>query len=205
MTGGYYGLATELGFVPRYTKENLVFSGLASDGVIIQDSREQQPLRLSCLVRKEALEVGDYALAPPNDLGIRIERKSLPDFCGTMSGRKVEYANKKKQNRIDSSLERFDRELARAKEANLYVVMMVESDINDAQSIGYLPQTRHIKASASYILHNLRDLLIKYPLHFQVLFVKGRIEMANKLLRIFQLGDQVKRIDLQYAHEEGRL
>jgi hypothetical protein len=138
-------------------------------------------------------------------LGIRIERKSLPDFCGTMSGRKVEYANKKKAARIDSSLDRFDRELARAKEAGLYVVMMVEADINDANSIGYLPQTKHVKASASYILHNLRELLVKYPLTFQAIFVAGRTEMVRVMSKVFELGEQVKSTDLQFALEEGRL
>ena len=203
--GGYYGMTNSLGFTPRYANTTLSFATLPPDAVVLQDSREQKPLKLACATREEALEVGDYALAPPHDLGIRIERKSLPDFCGTMSGRKVEFKNKKKAARVDSSLERFDRELARARDAGLYVIMLVESDINDVNSIGYLPQTRHVQASASYILHNLRDLLVKYPLTFQALFVAGRPEMVRVMMRIFQLGLQVKTTDLQFATEEGRL
>ncbi len=85
------------------------------------------------------------------------------------------------------------------------MVMMVESSITDAQSIEYLPQTKWVKASSAYLLHNLRDLLVKYPLHFQCVFVEGRIEMARAMLRVFEMGHQVKSCDLQFAYEEGLL
>lgn len=203
--GGYEGITKSIGLQSRYTHYDIVLSCLPADSIILQDSREQKPLQLSRNVRLEALDVGDYALATPYDIGIRIERKSLSDFCGSLSGRKTAYQNKKKATRIDSSLERLDRELTRAQEANLYVIMVVESDINEAQSFNYLPHMKHIKASPSYIFKNLRDLLVKYPLNFQVLFVSGRVEMAEKIIKIFQLGDNVKKIDLQLAYEQGRI
>ncbi len=68
-----------------------------------------------------------------------------------------------------------------------------------------MPQTRHVKASPEYLLHNLRDLLQRYPLSFQVLFCDGRVEMAAKMLRVFELGAQVRETDLQFAVEEGLL
>lgn len=205
--GGYYGITKRLGYVERYNLNPLVFNPLPSNFVIIQDSREQSPINLPRPVQVEALNVGDYALAAPYDVGVRIERKSLTDFCGTLSNRKVTHKGgcKGTEPIADSALQRFDRELARAEAANLYVVMMVESDINDVQRFNYLPQTRWIKASPEYVLHNLRTLLTKYPLTFQSLFVPGRIEMARVMVKVFELGKQIWATDLQHAYEESKL
>lgn len=199
--GGYYGIVASLGFITRYQARSLTFPALPADAVVLQDTREQAPLKLDLTTQIATVNVGDYTLAAPYDLGIRIERKSLSDLCGTLSARQVT----RKTGTKDSSLDRFDRELARARDGNLYVVMIVESDINEAQSFNYLPHMRHIKASPSYILHNLRGLLTKYPLSFQALFVSGRTEMSSKVVRILQLGAQVKVTDLQMAYEKGAL
>ncbi len=201
--GGYYGITKALGFTARYSPDPLCFVPLPSGATIIQDTREQTPVKLTLPTIKATLNVGDYALAPPYDLGIRIERKSLGDFCGTLSTRSIldEDGFPTGQN----ALKRFDAELARAVAAGLYVVMMVEANINDAQRFNFLPQTKWVKASPAFIFHNLRELLIKYPLTFQVLFVDGRREMADKIKRVFELGNQVKTTDLQFALEEGLL
>lgn len=204
-SGGYHGLAARLGFLPRYLPiELLPEIGAPVGATIIEDTREQSPLKLSVPTISRALEVGDYAFDTPHDQGIRIERKSLADFCGTMNGRLITTKGKK-VTRVDSALARFAREMDRAVAANLYVVMMVESDINEAQSIGYLPQTRHVKASASYLLHNLRDMLTRYPLHLQVVFVAGRTEMAAKLVKVLSMGLAIKTLDAQLAYERGML
>ncbi len=203
--GGYYGVTATLGFTSRYTRAPLVFTPLPRDAVIAQDTREQTPVRLNCATQISTLDVGDYAIVQScYDKGVRIERKSLSDFCGTLSGRKQTRKGKTTTTEW-SNLERFDRELARAAEAGLYVVMMVESPLNHVYAIRNMPQTRHVKASAEYLLHNLRDLLTRYPLSFQVLFVDGRVEMAAKMLRVFELGAQVRTADLQFALEEGLL
>lgn len=187
--GGYQGVTTSLGYSPRYTLREPTYKSLPKDAILIEDTREQRPLKLARAARSEALNVGDYAIAPPYDKGIRIERKSLNDMTGTLS----------------KGLDRFDRELARAQEANLYVVMMVETNITEALSFDYLPHMRWVKASAAHIFKNLRDLLIKYPLHFQCVFVDGREEMARAVVRIFEMGDQVKVCDLQDLYERGGL
>ncbi len=203
--GGYYGVTAALGFKTRYRQTTLSFTDLPPNAVIIRDSREQLPITLPRSTQIGALDVGDYAVAQVNyDRGIRIERKSLSDLCGTLSGRKQTRKNKTSTTEW-SNLERFDRELARAAESGLYVVMMVESSITDAQRFNYLPQTKWVKASPEYIFHNLRDLLVKYSLSFQVLFVDGRKEMADKMIRVFQLGAQVRETDLQNALETGAL
>lgn len=201
--GGYYGVTTALGFKPRYTRAPLVFSPLPYDAVVTQDTREQTPVKLPVKTVVDTLNVGDYALAAPCDVGTRIERKSLGDFCGTLSGRKQTREGKTKTTEWNA-FERFDAELARAAEQGLYVVMMVEATIADAQRFDYLPQTKWVKAKPAYIMHQLRDLLTRYPLTFQAVFVE-RAQMAAVMLRVFQLGARVRETDLQHAHEEGLL
>ncbi len=186
--GGYYAITRDLGYQDRYTDQPLAFAPLSAPH-IIQDSREQNPLKLAAPTVVAKVSEGDYALPAPHDKGIYIERKSLADFAGTMS----------KGNA------RFRRELARATKAGHYIVMLVESSISDAQGLNHLPQTRHVKASAIFIFKQMRDLLTDFPFSFQIVFVDGRIEAAHKVLRIFQLGDQVKTTDLQHQYEQGRL
>lgn len=203
--GGYYGITRALGYADRYSATPLVFTPLAADAVVLQDTREQDPVTLSVTTLKETVGVGDYALAAPHDQGVRIERKSLADFCGTLSGRKQTRAGKTKTTEW-SNLERFERELKRAQEQNLYVVMMVETKLADAQRFDYLPQTQWIKASPSYIFKGLRDLLTRYPLTFQCVFVDGREELKRTIVKVLELGAaQVKTADLQWHYEEGRL
>ncbi len=144
--GGYNGVTQALGFKPRYTQTPPTFTPLPSDAIVIQDTREQVPVLLPLAKTIATVDVGDYALAAPHDQGVRIERKSLADFCGTLSGRKQVREGKAVTTEW-SNLERFDRELARAQEQGLYVVMMVESTLNHVYAIRKLPQTKWVKAS----------------------------------------------------------
>jgi len=174
---------------------------------VIQDSREQIPVKLPIKTVVDTVKVGDYALAAPHDIGIRIERKGLSDFCGSLNRRKVERKGGRdgEGETEDSALARFDRELQRATEAGLYVVMMVEVSITDAQRFNYLPQTKWVKARPEHVMHNMRDLLTKYPLSFQAVFVDGRNQMPDKMMRVLQLGEQVRTLDLQWLYESGAL
>lgn len=186
--GGYYKITKSLGYDDRYNDDPLIFKPLHPATLIIQDSREQQPLKLSVSTVVAKLDAGDYGLPPPFH-GVYIERKSLNDYCGTMS----------KGNT------RFRKELERATKRGHYIVMLVEATISDSQSLEYLPHTKHVKASSIYIAKQLRDLLVDFPFSFQVVFVDGRIEAAQKLIKIFELGAQVKSTDLQNAYEKGLL
>ncbi len=202
--GGYYGVTSALGFKSRFVKSCLDCPPLPSDARIVCDTREDKPITLSVPTVVETLNVGDYALRIPYDTSVRIERKSLVDLCGTLSGRKQTREGKTKTTEW-SNLERFDRELARAQEAGLYVVMMVEEPLNHVYAISKMPHTRRVKASPEYLLHNLRALLVKYPLTFQAVFCDGRAEMAAKMVRVLQLGARVRITDLQFALEGGLL
>jgi hypothetical protein len=183
--GGYYNITKELGFLDRYNNNKLIFKEF-KDQIII-DSREQNPIKIENSV-VSTLTTGDYGLKE-NDLGIYIERKSLQDFVSTLSG----------------GLERFDKELGRAKEIGAYIIMIVESNINDSLSFNYLPQMKWAKANPSFVFKNLRDLLNKYPLNFQSVFVEGRKDFYNKMIKIFELENQAKTVDLQFKIENGEL
>ncbi len=187
--GGYYRVTKELGFVARYTDTNLISKPLSPDSVIITDTREQKELKIAHKTIKECVNVGDYALAGDDDLGIRVERKSIGDFASTLS----------------QGFDRFERELQRAVDNELYVVMLVESSMNDTLGFNYLPQMQWTRVTPAHVFKNLRDLLLKFPLHFQVVFVDGREEAAKKIIKIFELGNKVKIVDLQWKLEKGEL
>ncbi len=187
--GGYYEITRQLGYIDRYNLAPLGRTILPIDASIIQDTREQCPLKLPIKTIVKKIDSGDYALAASYDQGVYIERKSLSDFAGTMS----------KGNA------RFRRELDRAHTKGHYIIMLVESSIGDAQGLNHLPQTRHVKASASFVLKQMRDLLISYPLTLQVVFVDGRLEAAQAAVKLLSLGTQVKTTDLQYKYEQGEL
>ena len=191
----YYDLTKQFGFLERYNNNQLIFKELLDKSIII-DNREQNPIKIKDFnTINGTLTIGDYGLTSEYDLGIYIERKSLSDFVSTLS------KNKNKTG----GLERFDRELARAKEIGVYVIMVVESNINDALTFNYLPHMKYAKAQPSFIFKNLRDLLTKYPLNFQVIFTEGRKDFATKMIKIFELGNQVKTVDLQYRIEQGEI
>ncbi len=187
--GGYYEICRALGYYDRYDDRALVFAALPPDAVIIQDTREQNPLKLAARIEVKKLNYADYALAAPHDKGIYVERKSLSDCCGS----------------ICKGNARFRRELERATRKGHYIIMMVESELSDFQAIEYLPQTKSIRASSAYVAKQLRDLLTDFPFSFQAVFVDGRLEAARALIKIFELGEQVKTTDLQDRYEKGEL
>lgn len=187
--GGYYAITRELGYQDRYDDVPLLFAPLSADATIIQDTREQNPLKLAARTEIKKLDVGDYALAAPHDQGIYIERKSLCDMAGTLC----------KGNA------RFRRELERATKRGHYLIMLVESTVSDAQSLEYLPQTKHVRASSTFVAKQLRDLLTDFPFSFQAVFVDGRVEAARTVVKLFQLGAQVKTTDLQSRYERGEI
>ncbi|MDZ4786283.1 MAG: ERCC4 domain-containing protein [bacterium] len=189
--GGYNKICTEMGMQLKYTNEDLVFKKLPVEAKIIVDSREQKPLSFNNSVI-EAVNVGDYALTKPYDKKIYVERKSLLDFIGTLT----------------KDLGRFEREIERAVKDKSYIVMLVENDINDCLGFTFLAKKyiglRYVKTTPAHVFKNLRDLLQKYD-NFQVLFVNGRIEAKNGVIKIFELGEQVKKTDLQLFYELKKL
>lgn len=192
--GGYASVCRGLGYTVRFDGAVPVAGRLGCE--IIVDTREQDPLKIKHPTVKGTIRCGDYGLPVAHDRGIYIERKSLPDFVGTLSDRETRQG--------DSNLARFTRELERAEETGNYVVMLVESDINQALGFNHLPHMQHGKIRPEHVFKNLRELLQRFTA-FQALFVKGRVEAAAAVVRLLEMGDAVKTIDLEAAYEEGEL
>jgi hypothetical protein len=143
---------------------------------IIVDSREQKPFHFEehTLIESK-LEYGDYSLHPNNKLAV--ERKSLSDLYGTLSGGR----------------ERFEREIQKAKKLEGYIIVVVESTLNNMM---YQKQ-KFGKASGEFIAHNMRKLLRQYD-NLQFVFCDGREEARNKTLHILGMNEEACKIDLQY-------
>lgn len=143
---------------------------------IIVDSREQKPFHFEeHTILNSKLEYGDYSLHPNNKLAV--ERKSLSDLYGTLSGGR----------------ERFEREIQKAKKLEGYIVVVVESTLNNMM---YQKQ-KFGKASGEFIAHNMRKLLRQYD-NLQFVFCDGREEAKQKTIHILGMNEEACKIDLQY-------
>jgi hypothetical protein len=210
--GGYHKICESIGYKIRFSGQPPEVVP-AMPAAIIEDTREQDPLKLSCEVVHQKLNCGDYGLSAEQDKGIYIERKSLNDFVGTLSDRETKEG--------DSNFARFIRELERAREVGAYIVMLVENDINDTLGFNYLPQfamrgpirfnpkskkmeRQYAGVSPEHIFHNLRELIRMFD-NFQPLFVAGRKEAAIAVPTLLALGESAKTFDLELAYETKKL
>tara|TARA_Y100000593_G_scaffold84789_1_gene160807 strand:+ start:12118 stop:13074 length:957 start_codon:yes stop_codon:yes gene_type:complete len=157
---------------------------------IYVDTREQRPLRFSSPIEVKTLSFGDYACSDSKlSSNIYIERKSLTDFIGTMSG----------------GLERFKKEIERSREEGCKLVILIEEGINNALSFKHLPYvSKKIKATPEFIFHNVRGLCQDYD-NIQFLFVKGRKEATRVIEKLFTYGSKYSQYDLQLAYDSKEL
>jgi hypothetical protein len=197
--GGWVGVCAWAGLETRFDGSLPVSNELPCPVVI--DTREQDPLNLSVPSMRGTLRSADYGLEATHDQQVYIERKSLADMIGTLSSRETRPG--------DSNLARFTRELERATEMGAYVVMLVEQKLSDClayDSIPYLKrQFSQVRVNPAHVFHNLRDLFHQFPHTFQALFVDGRKEAANAVVRVLAAGDAVKHVDLQLEYDNKRL
>jgi hypothetical protein len=157
---------------------------------IYVDSREQKPFKLNLPTEVKALKYGDYALSEPRHSGnIYIERKSITDFIGTLSG----------------GYNRFVKEIERAEKDKVRLVVLVEESINDCLSFKHLPYvSKKIKATPEFIFHNVRALLQEYE-RLDFLFVRGRSEATRVAEKLLLHGNLYTKIDLQLAYDLKKL
>ena len=154
------------------------------------DTREQKPLKFDFQTQIQTLKYGDYAFSNSKlSMNTYIERKSITDFIGTMSG----------------GYERFKREVDRAKEDNANLVVLVEEDISNCLNFKYLPYvSKKIKATPEFVFRNVRELIQTYDnLHF--LFVRGRLEATRVIQKLFLNAGKYNKIDLQLAYDLRKL
>ena len=189
----YYKACKDLGFKNKYQdiRDEVKASHKGKDCKIYIDTREQNPLKINYPTEIKGLKFGDYTLSKKElTCNCYIERKSLADFISTMSV---------------MNLDRFKREIERAKEDNANLIVLIEDSLSRALSFNYLPYiSRKIKATPEFIFKNTRDLIQEYP-HIQFLFVNGRKESVRVMKKIFFSECLYKKIDLQLAYDRKLL
>lgn len=191
--GDYYKLCSSLGLKNKFSKVEKFVYGTAYDNSysILVDTREQLPLKFKRPIEIATLKFGDYAFGDSQaTCNCHIERKSLADFVGTMTG----------------GYERFEREIVRAKEAEGYLVILVEDSLSNALQFSSLPQLfkKGMKITPDFVFRRVRDLTQKYD-HIQYLFVRDREESAAIIDKIFTCGCEYRKADLQYMYDKGLL
>ena len=188
--GNYNQLCESLGMKVRFDKEDEtpVFNELKDDASIVVDSREQRAWSFkNHNIIIKGLKYGDYSLEP-NRFKIHIERKGLSDFASTFG----------------VGFERFSREVRRAKKDRAYLIVLVESSLNDTIHFNYLPHMKYCKVSPDYCLHNVRDLIQSFD-NLQFVFVDGRKRAVETAKKIFGLNTHVRHWDLQFLVDKKEL
>ena len=191
--GDYYRLCSQVDFKSKHGKCTDIVSGYEyqkPEYQIYIDTREQKPLKFLRPVESKKLDFGDYAFSSNSaTCNCYIERKSLSDMIGTISG----------------GYERFINEIKRAEESGAYLIILVEDTLPHALGFKYLPYiSKKIRATPEFIFHRVRSLIQKYPF-IQFLFVDGRKESSRVVEKIFTSGCVYKKVDLQLAYDKGIL
>ena len=185
----YYDVCSSLGlenkFIHPKNISNQFNFKLNKDDTIYVDTREQNWLKFNIPFEIKTLPYGDYTCSNDN-CNCYIERKSLSDFISTLSV---------------GNLERFKKEIEKARQNQSYLVVVIEEKLQSALSFQYLPHiSKKIKATPEFIFHNVRSLLQEYD-NLQFLFVDGREEMKRTIEAILASKCFYKRVDLQLAYD----
>ncbi len=155
---------------------------------IFVDTREQRALNLNCPTERMKLSCGDYCPDKGFYSDIYIERKDLSDLAGTLAG----------------GLERFEKEIVRARDLGFYLVVLVECLYYDA--LHYSANTSFSrKMNGAHLFHQLRELSGKYGDTIQFVFSGSRRRSADLIEKIFRLRTQVKTLDLEYLKDMGEI
>lgn len=157
-----------------------------SDLVIYIDTREQKALSLDCKTSVMCLNIADYTASGEHFSNTFIERKSLADLVGTLS----------------SGIDRFEREISKAKLLDAYIVVIVEDTYSNA--IDYSRGRFGQKITGSNIFFEIRRLSEKYD-NIQFLFSGSRNRSSELIKKILLLKEQAKILDLEYLKDIGEI
>lgn len=182
--GDYYQACAQLKFKNKYEYPLKPLSYKIKKGFkIFIDTREQQPLEIDYPTEIRGLKFGDYALNDPENK-CYIERKSIKDFIGTLSG----------------GYERFCREIERAIAAKAHLVVMVENSLSECLDFNHVKEVfKKTQVTPEYIFFHVREIIQKYP-EVQFLFVKDRKESVKIMKKIFFCESEFKNYDLQLMY-----
>lgn len=166
----------------NYFPDDLIF--VDKDSEILIDTREQKPLFFG---PRTTVNVGDYTLSKENYNGVHIDRKSKADFIGTFT----------------SGLARFKKECQKAKQMDIYLVVLVEECFSDCFRYRPLKFTKQIVGGEN-AFHGVRQITRQFE-NIQFLFVKDRIEARRYIKLVLNNKEIIKNYDLQFLYETGRL
>jgi hypothetical protein len=183
----YNGYCKHIGLKTRYSYGIIDNIAPLKPIKILIDTREQYPLEFESSEVKK-LDVGDYTPAGTEYADVYVERKSVQDFYGTFFN--------------TTNLERFTRELERAKTYGYYLIVVVEETLQ--QTLDY--KTIFIKDKNFPILtfHNVRELMQKFD-NVQFVFSYNRFTAKNLITRIFNQGRRAKELDWQYLVDSRQI
>jgi hypothetical protein len=145
---------------------------------IWRDTREQKPIFLGSS-RAMKLDFGDYTVGGDLYSKTFLERKSLPDFINTFG----------------KDIDRFRREMERAKSFGAFMFVLVETDMKEQE----VWKSAYVKSNNyfSYLFHNVKDLILEFPENLQILFTTNRLGSEKIGKKILWYGQKVWRVDLQ--------
>lgn len=190
---GYFLKMNELGFINKY--QNFSSWGpkirLDKKRIIYCDSREKDLVEFSTikpLIKK--LDYGDYAFSNNEwTNNTYIERKSIADFIGTLS----------------IGFKRFIKEIERSKSNNSTLIILVEGNLSDVLDYRNKRIVNYkIRIPPEVIFNNVRKLIQAYP-NIQFLFIDNHQQSGEIIERIFALGGQIQKYDLQYLFDAQKL
>lgn len=135
---------------------------------IIQDTREQLPLVFKHKSIKEViikgLPVGDYGAITECGFQFPIvfERKSIPDLYGTLS----------------KGYERFKKEIERAKENNLQLIIIVEGNLSKV-----LTGTNYSMRTPESLVYQIFTIYVRYGI--QTIFCRDRDDVSEYISQFY--------------------
>lgn len=184
---GSYSAAVEscgskLMFSDKFPKECLT----NPNPKIFIDTREQQPLSFANHEFLK-LDLGDYCVEPKYFNYTFVDRKSESDFKSTVS---------------EDNLDRFKRELSRAREQESFIFVVVESDFQQIQKNN--GKNSH-KSNLAYIYHNMRALQMEFKDCCQFVFSSNRKNSEKLIPLLLVHGKKLWNVDLQFYINGGLL
>ena len=146
---------------------------------IFVDTREQKPYSY---INSETLKLdfGDYTLGGDSYNYIYIDRKSEEDYKGTLSA---------------GNIDRFKRELDRARQFGAFLFILVESDLSRIWRNNQFSSHKH---KLGFIYHNMRVVTHDYHDVCQFVFAGTRSEAYRLTPLLLEHGQKVKKSDVQY-------
>lgn len=192
LSKNYYRYCKDLGFKTQFEDFDGVklYQETLNDLQICIDTREQKPFKFSDIPTvNEKLDYGDYKFYNHNGYEIYFERKSLTDLIST----------------VTMGLERFENEIARAKDNEHNIIVIVEASIKDLLNFNKLKWVFSSHGiTPDYVCHNIRGLIQKHQ-NLQFLFTGSRSEAVRVMSQIFCTANRYKTMDLQLDFDLGLL